>query len=158
MNHPNSRSGIDAVFLLRMSSARVYSLSPTWRHRRLCATARARSAEAARAARWGPDAGNGVKKRRRRGLGAAGNPLGEDASRRNSERVLRRRQIVQMAGGKVAAHRGTQGRLLGAAALEGIGTAGVKAAALGRIDGTWHVALEEDARAWRAGLRDRNSR
>ena len=84
--------------------------------------------------------------------------LGVNASRRSSERVLGRRQIVQMAGGKVAARRGTQGRLVGAAALEGVGAAGVKAAALGRVDGTWHVALEDNAGARGAGLRHRNSR
>ena len=47
---------------------------------------------------------------------------------------------------------GAQRRLLRPAAVEGVGAAGVEAAALGRVDRARHVALQDDALARRAGL------
>src|SRR5262245_33204399 len=56
-------------------------------------------------------------------------------------------QARQVAGGQMAGGGGLEQGLLGAAAVEGIGTAGVEAAARGRIDRARHVALEDDALA-----------
>src|SRR5215831_14614125 len=77
---------------------------------------------------------------------------------RRGERVLRSGQVVEMAGGEVAGRGGAQGWLLGAAAVEGVGAAGVKAAARWRVDRARHVAPEDDALTRKAGLRHRNSR
>src|SRR5262245_18629101 len=61
-------------------------------------------------------------------------------------------QARQVAGGQMAGGGGREQGLLGAAAVEGVGTAGVEAAARGRIDRARHVALEDDALAGGAGV------
>ena len=69
-----------------------------------------------------------------------------DSLRRARQWVLLGRQVVQVAGGEVARAVGRpQRRLLGPAAVEGVGAAGVEAAALGRVDRARHVALQDDA-------------
>ena len=59
-------------------------------------------------------------------------------------------QIVEMAGGELLRGDLLQLRLVRAAAVEHIGTAGVEAAAAGRIDRARHVALEDDRGRGRA--------
>src|SRR5262245_8963085 len=167
MNHPNSRSGIDVALPASMGVARGYPLCSGGRHSWLCSRAGAANqlSQAWRSCRrvgvdgWlsppVPSFGETACRLRSRADPMWGQKA---ASRRSSEGVLGRRQIVEMTGSEVAGRRGTQGWLLGAASLEGVGATGVKAAALGRVDRARHVALEDDALARRAGLRHRNSR
>src|SRR4029077_11837445 len=74
----------------------------------------------------------------------------------SDERVLRRRQIVQMAGGPLAFAQGAKRGLVYAATVEGVRAARVEAAALRRVDRAWHIALQDDARARIARLRHRH--
>src|SRR5215212_6361905 len=66
---------------------------------------------------------------------------------RCAERVVLRRKVVKVAGREVSGFQRPEGRLLDAAALEGVGAAGVEAAALGRVDRARHVALQANALA-----------
>src|SRR5438445_13272452 len=63
-----------------------------------------------------------------------------------------------MTGGKVPIVHLSQLRLFSSAAVEGVSATGVKAATLGKVDGARHIALEDDARARRSGVRHGDGR
>jgi hypothetical protein len=73
--------------------------------------------------------------------------IGECEPSSRQQRVVGGRPIMDMAGRQVAVRGGAERRLLAAAAIERIETAGGEAAAVRRIDRTRHVALEDDALA-----------
>jgi len=66
--------------------------------------------------------------------------------------------LAQVAGDVVAGEDLAHLRLLLRAALEGVGAAGVEAAARGRVDRARHVALQDDALARRLGVGNRDRR
>ncbi len=63
-----------------------------------------------------------------------------------------------MAGDVVAGHDLAQHRLILRAAVEGVGAAGVEAAARARVDRARHVAFEDDPLLRRLGVGDRHRR
>ena len=74
---------------------------------------------------------------------------------RPRKRILRERQVVQVASRDVAVASRAQRRLLRTATIKSVGAARVKAASRGRIDGARHIALEDDASTGRSWLRYR---